>query len=181
MKVKNLFLFVALATVALVGCGKDDNDDTTTATVAGQNELVMDGVKYGMHSHAQIDSQQGRIYLDAELISDPETRILRADVEASSYNATFDLTTFAQGEYAFAIEYPVFIQQDNHADAGVYGMLDDANYEQAVFASGTLTILKNDDGVSYKIEGKTKNNHTVSLNAFVPDSEIEEVPWNLEK
>lgn len=59
-------------------------------------------------------------------------------------------------------------------------MLGDVNYEQAVFASGTLTILKNDDGVSYKIEGKTKNNHTVSLNAFVPDSEIEEVPWNLD-
>lgn len=183
MKARNFFLFVAMAAVAIVGCSKDDDktDDTTTATVAGQNEAVVDGVKYAMNAHAQIDSQQGRIYLDAELASNEEIRILRADVEASSYNATFDLTKYEAGEYAFGIEYPVYIQQDNHAGAGVYGMLDEANYDAAVFASGTLTILKNDDGVSYKIDGKTKNNHTLSLNAFVSESEIEEVPWNLEK
>lgn len=59
-------------------------------------------------------------------------------------------------------------------------MLDEENYNSAVFSSGNLVILKNEAGVSYKIDGKTKNGHTVSLNAFVPDSEIEEVPWNLD-
>ena len=168
----------------MVGCSKDDDkkDDTTTpATVAAENEMILDGVKYSMNAHAQIDSQQGRIYLDAELATNAEIRILRADVEASSYNSSFDLSRYEQGEYAFGIEYPVYIQQDNHQDSypgGVYGMLDDENYDEAVFVNGTLVILKNEAGVSYKIDGKTKNNHTVSLNAFVPDSEIEEVPWN---
>ena len=172
-----------MAAVAIVGCSKDDDktDNTTTATMAGQNEIVVDGVKYAMNAHAQIDSQQGRIYLDANLASNEEIRILRADVEASSYNASFELSTFEFGEYAFGIEYPVYIQQDNHAEAGVYGMLEDENYDVAVFTNGTLTILKNEAGVSYKIDGKTKNNHTLSLNAFVPESEIEEVPWNQDK
>lgn len=91
---KNFFFFVAMAAVMTVGCGKDDDTTEAVATAAGQNELVMDGVKYAMNPHAQIDSPVERIYLDVDLASDEGIRVLRADVEASSYNRTFDLSRF---------------------------------------------------------------------------------------
>lgn len=180
---KRIIMCFAAAVLAFAACTKDDEKktDNNVTTSAGQNELVIDGARYQMDSHVMVDYNNGnRHYVDANLHGNDTLRLLRADAEGEYLHSSFDLSIFSNpGEYSFDITMgDVFIWQDNHSDAGVYGALSGVDYDsEAVFSNGTLVIEETTEGFSYKIDGTTKDNHTVSLWLYVAHDDYEPCPW----
>lgn len=185
------FFMVAFAMTAMIACDKDkDNDnngdgDNNTPTEAAANMAVIDGRSYHLNCRYSID-QNGRGYLDAESAEQQDSvAILNIRGDVTQSNRTYDLTHFVEdGDYAFFVgesngDNSVSFQQDNHVDGepNFYGVINEQEYGDGAFQSGTLTVSSTESLLTYKLTGVLKNGKSVSFHASIPASDWEHLPW----
>lgn len=173
---------------AMVGCDKDkdkDKDNDNTPAEAAANMAVIDGRSYHLNCRYSIE-QNGRGYLDGESTEQQDgvaSLNIRGDVTQT--NRTYDLTHYVEdGDYAFGVtesnsENPCTFQQDNHVDGEphFYGVINEQEYSDGAFQSGTLTVSRTDALLTYKLTGVLKNGKSVSFHASVPASDWEYLSW----
>lgn len=185
-------MMVAFAMTAMIACDKDkveDGDDNTntntTPTEAAANTAVIDGRTYHLNCRYAVE-QGGRGYLDAESAEQQDSvsiLTIRGDVREN--NRTYDLTHYIEGaDYAFGViesigENPFSFQQDNHVDGEphYYGTINEQEYTDGAFSSGTLTVSSTNDLLTYKVTGVLKNGKAVSFHASIPTSEWVHLDW----
>ena len=185
-------LFVAAATMmAFIACGEKDNQEDNNnnnnqqvaPAEAAANTLVVAGTTYRLECHFAYDSS-GRGYVDAVSVEKNEEGddlySLRGDAE--TYNRTFDLTAYtSDADYAFGVNNidGFGFQQDNHVECEphFYGVVNGQEYADGAFQSGTLTISKTDDLLTYKLGGVLRNGTAVAFHVSVPASEWQALPW----
>ncbi len=178
MKIKSLFLGIAaLATMMMVSCG----DEETENIVAGDNEIVIDNVKYALESHVTTEGGVPR-YLDCyEPVAEGEDYSYNLIADVSSNNLNADLTTVPSGEYYFAFQSSTLVNFSQGFEMGEWGETNSIDGQEfpkvPIFESGTLIIKTDDAGLTYSINGVLKNGKTISLKVYVPKEDFERAPW----
>lgn len=183
-------LMVAFAMMAMTACEKDNNDtddsgNNNTPTEAAANTAVIDGRTYHLNCRYSVE-QSGRGYLDAESVEQQDSvSILNIRGDVKEKNRTYDLTQYIEGaDYAFGVmesngANSCSFQQDNHVDGEphFYGVINEQEYGDGAFRSGTLTVSCTDDLLTYKLSGVLKNGKSVSFHASIPASEWQQLAW----
>lgn len=181
MKTAKFFLcFVAMGSLLLTGCKKDDEKDTPVA--ANDNEIVINNIRLPLESHIQTEGGVPR-YMDCyQPAAEGEERAYRFIGDVSATNLTADLTSSNPGGLYFfsfdAQEMDGFCQGYNPDGFSEANGLGDTEYPgQSIFTSGTLVIQTDDAGLLYKVDGVLKNGMNLSVKIVVPTSEFVPVPW----
>lgn len=180
-------MMVAFAMTAMIACDKDkegDGDDNTT-TEAAANTAVIDGRTYHLNCRYAVE-QSGRGYLDGESVEQQDSvSFLNIRCDVRENNRTYDLTHYIESaDYAFAVTESNGVnscsfQQDNHVDGEphYYGAINEQEYSDGAFQSGTLTVSSANDLLTYKVTGVLKNGKSVSFHVSIPASEWEQLDW----
>ena len=178
-------LMVAFAMTAMIACNKDnvedgdDNGNNNTPTEAAVNTAVIDGRTYHLNCRYAVE-QSGRGYLDAESVEQQDSvSMLTVRGDVRELNRTYDLTHYIEdADYAFGVmesngENSCTFQQDNHVDGEphYYGTINEQEYSDGAFSSGTLIVNCADSLLTYKVTGMLKNGKAVSFHISVPASE----------
>lgn len=178
-------LMVAMFATAMVSCTKDNKDDNenkdnNTPTEAAANMAIIDGHTLHLDCRYSIE-HSGRGYLDGEsveILDSVPCLNIRGDV--TQKNRTYDLTHhYTDGDYAFGVGVNTgdtsfyYFQQDNHIDGYplFYGTINEQEYDNGAFQSGTLTINCTDDLLTYKLTGVLRNGKAVSFHVSIPSSD----------
>jgi hypothetical protein len=191
MKKAFTLLMAAMFATAVVSCNKDekedtDNKDNNTPVEAAANTAVIDGHTLHLDCRYSIESS-GRGYLDGEsveVLDSVACLTVRGDV--TQKNRTYDLSShIADADYAFGFGVNLgdttfnYFQQDNHVDGDplFYGTINEQEYPNGAFQSGTLTVNCTSELLTYKILGVLRNGKAVSIHISIPASEWETLPW----
>ena len=183
MKLAKIILcIVAMGAMVMTSCKKDES-----ATVAGDNEVVIDGTVYKLYSYIQTEGGSPR-YMDCYNTDKPDEGVTYRFIgDVSNTNLTADLTSASAGLYMFHFEHKTepakSFQQGlnpdgwsgaNHIGTKEYG-------EQSIFKSGTISIKLDKTALTYKVDGTLKDDRKVSVKVMVPVKDFTQVPWELQQ
>ena len=181
MRIRNFFFIAALATIAIVGCSKDDDTPSDAVDMQpGQNELVMDGARYALTTSASTDAENSYLQFACQNAADPALFSLNGSVYAypsSAFNKTFNVAVQnpdVHFGFDFYSESPILppMNYDNWSE-GIHGTLDGQLYEnESIWSSGSATITFDDNGFRFAIYGTLKNGKKCGFIAYVPRNEI---------
>lgn len=162
-------LMIALLTIAMVACKKDnpqpsnnggnngENNDTPTLV---DNVLIYDGVTYTGEASASISN--GMIQYVLQKIDGENDNFLVQGSYKGADNCTFDLTKVVEGVDFYVhvlIEGGVFdMQYTAYTEHGLWSFVDGDNTSGiSSFTSGTATVTKNGDNLTIVMDGVVRN------------------------
>ena len=177
-KIITLAAIAFAACITFASCAKEDS-----ATVAGDNEVVIDGVVYKMESFIQTEGGAPR-YMDCYNLdakrANPTYRFIG---DVSNTDLTADLTAAPKGLYMFNFEHLTepeksFMQGYNPDGWSPANHIGTTEYsEKSIFQSGNLSIKLDNTALTYKVDGTLKDGKKVSVKIVVPVKDFTPVPW----
>ncbi len=177
-KIITLAAIAFAACITFASCAKEDS-----ATVAGDNEVVIDGVVYKLESFIQTEGGAPR-YMDCYNLdakgANPTYRFIG---DVSNTDLTADLTAAPKGLYMFNFEHLTepeksFMQGYNPDGWSPANHIGTTEYsEKSIFQSGNLSIKLDNTALTYKVDGTLKDGKKVSVKIVVPVKDFTPVPW----
>lgn len=180
-------LMVALMAMAVVSCGKDEDNNTSTnggtQLNIADNTLVYDGVTYVLTNVVVDYYHPGLTLMNASTSEtmgngDPLLVVDGIHITPNMWNRDFDLTSQAQWPDEVSVYLYLSGALDFHfdgwcnGDRNISGSLDGVNYEnESIFTSGTYRVSGNNDGtpITVTVNGVLKNGKTLQMK-LVSDS-----------
>lgn len=179
MKLSRFILcIVALGAIAMTGCKKEDS-----TLVAGDNEIIIDGTIYPLHSFIQTEGGFPKYmdcYKPGTTGADWDYRFY-GDVSTTNLSASLSIAPNAL--YMFSFEHrneitKSFMQGYNPDGWSQANYIGEKEYSgQAIFKSGTISIKLDNVALTYKVDGELKDGRKVSAKVFVPVKDFTPVPW----
>lgn len=173
MKMKQLMLFVAAATMLFAACSKDE--DTTTATAAGDNQMVYNGTTYQGESMANVNDNNAMLECYSE--TDGIQFMISCHIQNPS-NYTYDLTQEDPDHslhFHILVEGPSVQSQDDMFDLQYqnaphlwYFLNGDNVSGSSAFTTGTAVATLDDNNITLTVNGTLVNGKPLSFRIVAP-------------
>jgi hypothetical protein len=176
MKMKQLMLFVAAATMLFAACSKDE--DTTTATAAGDNQMVYNGKTYQGESMANVNDNNAMLECYSE--TDGIQFMISCHIQNPS-NYTYDLTQEDADHvlhFHIVVESPAVQSQEDIFDLQYqngphfwYFLNGDNVSNVSAFTSGTAETTLTDTSLILNVSGTLVNGKSLAFRVVLPREE----------